>query len=352
MAEWATPKCLAPLSFRTHAELAKTHGGDKIWGHRFVHCAEVELEAHNLDSTQLDDSEASAKRPKALDWLAPGVLKTYSEVGNPANTAQVNPYMYTRNMARLAEERGAAIVIGNATKINFSSDGKNVESVDFAQDGSSKQMPVTDVVVAAGPWTPQLLANVSLLAPRGHSVIVKPIRDISPYVLFPEITPAKGSGIKHIISPEIYPRPSDALYDFDTVYASGPDDYEVDLPTGTGDVEVDNQKCDAIWSALKSVSQEVHDGSILVEQACYKPQIRKHQDGEEVGPMIGPMGIRGLWLATGHDEWGMSNAPGTGLIMSEMIFEGQAHSADVDSLDPKHFVKAPAETAQVSNQEQ
>lgn len=30
LAEWATPKCLAPLSFKTHAELAKEHGGDKI----------------------------------------------------------------------------------------------------------------------------------------------------------------------------------------------------------------------------------------------------------------------------------------------------------------------------------
>ena len=54
--------------------------------------------------------------------------------------------------------------------------------------------------------------------------------------------------------------------------------------------------------------------------------------------MVGPTGIKGLWLATGHDEWGIQNAPGTGLIMSEMIFEGAAHSANCDSLDPKHFL--------------
>ena len=48
--------------------------------------------------------------------------------------------------------------------------------------------------------------------------------------------------------------------------------------------------------------------------------------------------MQGLWLATGHDEWGMQNAPGTGLIISEMVFEGSARSVDAESLDPKHFI--------------
>lgn len=52
---------------------------------------------------------------------------------------------------------------------------------------------------------------------------------------------------------------------------------------------------------------------------------------------MGPTGIKGLWLATGHDERGIQNAPGTGLLMSEMIFGGAAHSANCDFLDPKHF---------------
>ena len=56
--------------------------------------------------------------------------------------------------------------------------------------------------------------------------------------------------------------------------------------------------------------------------------------------MVGPTGIEGLWLATGHDEWGMQNSAGTGLVISEMIFEGKAHSANCESLDPKHFLEA------------
>ena len=44
LADWATPKYLAPLSFKTHAELAQKHDGDKLWGHRKVHCADVDLQ--------------------------------------------------------------------------------------------------------------------------------------------------------------------------------------------------------------------------------------------------------------------------------------------------------------------
>lgn len=54
--------------------------------------------------------------------------------------------------------------------------------------------------------------------------------------------------------------------------------------------------------------------------------------------MVGPLNIRGLSLATGLDEWGVSNGPGVGLVMSEMIREGKAKSADVLSLDPKYWV--------------
>ncbi|OMP83242.1 putative oxidoreductase TDA3 [Diplodia seriata] len=56
--------------------------------------------------------------------------------------------------------------------------------------------------------------------------------------------------------------------------------------------------------------------------------------------MVGAVpGVRGCWLATGHDEWGVSNAAGTGLVVSEMVFEGEARSADCGALDPKYFLK-------------
>ena len=94
-----------------------------------------------------------------------------------------------------------------------------------------------------------------------------------------------------------------------------------------------------MYTAVGSVSKPIHEGEVITKQACNRPQIRPHEEDEEVGPIVGPTGIQGLWLATGHDEWGIQNAPGTGLVMSEMIFDGAAHSADCESLDPKHFLK-------------
>ena len=80
----------------------------------------------------------------------------------------------------------------------------------------------------------------------------------------------------------------------------------------------------------------------MTRQACYKPQIRPHEEDEEVGPVVGPAGITGVWLATGHDEWGIQNSAGTGLVISEMIMEGEAKSANCETLDPKHFLKDAA----------
>lgn len=346
LAEWATPRCLAPLSFKTHGALAKAHGGDKIWGQRSVYCAGVELQAQQLDDetkrTKPQDQDTPSQGPKlptALNWLLPGSVKSYNETGNPNNSGQVNPFMFTKTLAELAVEKGVNIIFGSATTIYFAENKKGIKSVQYEENGILRSIVATDIVLSAGPWTTRLFPAAQLGAPRGHSVVVRPSRDLSPSVLFSTITTPSDGTLGNLLSPEIYPRPGDMLHDFSTVYACGPDDYDVPLPETSNDVAVDKQACEDVWTAVKSISQEIHNGEVITEQACYKPQIRPHDEGEEVGPMVGPIGIKGLWLAAGHDEWGIQNAPGTGLIMSEMIFEGAARSADCESLDPKHFLK-------------
>ena len=333
------------MSFKTHAALAKKHGGDKIWGHRSVYCADVEIQAQDVNhndgvanGAKNDVIAQPANVPSELDWLLPESVKSYKELGTPSNSGQVNPYMMTKTLAELAEDHGAKIIIGSATAVIYAENNQNVVSVRYSQNGTTKSLPATDILLSTGPWTPKLFTRVNLKAPRGHSVVIKPSRNLSPYVLFPTITTPPNGSLEHILSPEIYPRPGDQLHSFDSVYACGPDDYDVPLPDTSESVVVDDQSCNDVWTAVKSISQEIHDGEIITKQACYKPQIRPHEEDEEVGPMVGPTGIKGLWLATGHDEWGIQNAPGTGLVMSEMILEGAAHSANCDSLDPKHFL--------------
>ncbi|KAL8882049.1 MAG: hypothetical protein Q9198_000879 [Flavoplaca austrocitrina] len=347
LAKWATPKCLAPLSFELHRQLAKKHRGDRVWGHRNVYCADVALQAQDLDNgaavtSGVEEHEVSSmtKVPSDLDWLLPGSVKSYAEAGSPNNSAQVNPLAFTETLAQLAKEIGAEVIIGSATAINYRDKHSGISSVSYTQNGTSKTLEATDVLLAAGPWTPKLFPATNLgQPPRGHSVVVRPSRHLSPYVLFPNISAPQSGSLSNLLSPEMYPRPGDEIHDFDTIYACGPDDYDVPLPDTTDTVAVDEQRCNDVYTAVGSVSKPIHDGEIITKQACYKPQIRPHEEDEEVGPIVGPTGVRGLWLATGHDEWGIQNAPGTGLVMSEMIFDGAAHSADCESLDPKNFLK-------------
>ena len=308
-ADWATPKFLAPLSFKAHAALAKEHDGDKIWGYGKVYCADVELQAQGVDErlSLINGSEAKSqvqpsKVPSELDWLLPGSVKYYKESGTPSNSGQVNPYMNTTTLAELAVEKGAKIVTGPATAINYKENNQSIVLVQYSQNGTSKSLEATDILVAAGLWTPRLFPRAQLKAPRGHSVVVRPSEDLSPYCLFPSVEVPPNESLKHVLWPVIYPRTGDRLHDFDTVYASGPDDYDVPLPETSHHVAVDKKSCNNLWIAVRSVSQKTRDGEVIAKQACFKPQIKPHIEDKEVGPMVGPTGIKGLWLATGHDE--------------------------------------------------
>lgn len=94
-----------------------------------------------------------------------------------------------------------------------------------------------------------------------------------------------------------------------------------------------------ITTNLSSISDEIRDGVVLIKQACFRPIVEGR--GRDMGPLVGPTGIRSLWLAAGHDSWGIQNGLAIGLVMSEMLFEGKARSAGVTSLDPRRVLSVP-----------
>jgi glycine/D-amino acid oxidase-like deaminating enzyme len=156
---------------------------------------------------------------------------------------------------------------------------------------------------------------------------------VSAYCLFTQIDLPKDfkEGFKSkakFVDPEIYARPNNELY------ACGEGDHLVPLPESTADVQVDDSRCQDIIDYCSSFSDEMRDGEVLVRQACYLPLVETGG-----GPLVGPTNKKGVWIATGHTCWGIQNGPGTGKLMSEFIFEGKASSANVDSLDPRNFLK-------------
>ncbi|KAK2747090.1 hypothetical protein FQN57_002345 [Myotisia sp. PD_48] len=375
LALWAFPKCLVPLSFRLHAELAKEHDGEERWGYREVNCGElvahgrpapdspagrnpgrrasasVSLGKRRGGSISGGDAgssssaaataaaAASAARggvlealqaagiPTDLDWFDATTLKRYEEMAAKGSTAQVHPFWFTTSMAILAQERGAKVILGSVTDISYPDD--KVKSVTYKDNatGTTKTIDATDIIVSAGPWTRRIYPPAPISALRAHSVVIRPSRPISAYALFTQIKlPAdtSTSGQASLVSPEIYARPDNS------VYICGEGDTLVPLPDTTTKVEVDQSRCQGIIDAVASVSDDLRDGEVLIRQACYLPSV--FPDG---GPLLGKTGVGGLYLAAGHTCWGIQNAPATGKLMSEFVFEGRAKSAQIAELDPR-----------------
>lgn len=285
-----------------------------------------------------EDLLASSALPHDLDWVDRAVVDAYQDMGMPGatETAQVHPLHFTMSMAALAQGRGVQIVTrAKVTKINSSP--SRVESVEYLNrdDGTHVTVPdATDVIVAAGPWTGRVLPKSKVDGLRAHSVVYE--ADVSPYAVFTRVllpdgyTPphraARGRKRKHnrVVDPEIYARP------FGEVYACGEPDRSVPLPDTADLVRADGDHCDDLLAYIATFSPRLAAAPVKARQACYLPQ-------REGGPLVGATSVPGLWVAAGHTCWGIQNAPATGKLMSECIFDGGPVSSDISDLDPRRY---------------
>ncbi|KIX96757.1 uncharacterized protein Z520_07477 [Fonsecaea multimorphosa CBS 102226] len=390
LALWAYPSCLVPLSFKLHSELAKEHGGEQRWGYRGVGVGQVDLKGRhvssqakvlaqhgpvdgevmtgngtthrqgedirgvhrpdvashgNVDPTRVSLQKRSKESynnlrsmglPDDLDWVAEECIMGYDSMGSPRDTAQVHPYQFTTSMAKLAEEKGARVILGSVSKIEPASSKEGGEHKIKYTDTSTheeKSLLATDVIITAGPWTKTVWPGSPIGALRAHSVTIRPSRPVSAYCLFTSLSLPKNfkegtkSRAAHV-TPEMYARPNNELY------ACGEGDHLVPLPKSTADVQVDDSRCQDIVDYCASISDEMRDGNVLVRQACYLPQVETGG-----GPLVGETGVRGVYMAAGHTCWGIQNGPGTGKLMSEFVFDGKAVSANVSSLDPRRVLR-------------
>lgn len=370
LALWAYPSSIVPLSYKLHKELSDEHGGEERWGYRAVHCGQVECKGRSIPaksaksdvngkdgemngqnttpkgqgvSLQKRDKKALGKLraagvPADMDWIAADSLLDYDEMGDPSTTAQVHPYQFTTAMAQLAQEKGAEVKEGaSVTSINYTSDNTAVESITYTTPSTNEShtFPATDIILSAGPWTRSLYPSAPISALRAHSITIRPSRPVSAYALFTQIRlPSPFSRGTHalpssgqIVSPEIYARPHNE------VYACGEGDHLVPLPPTSAAVQVDEARCQDIFDFVASVSDELRDGDVTARQACYLPSVNGSS-----APLVGHTGVEGLVLAAGHTCWGIQNGPGTGKLVSEFVFEGEARSAKVKQLDPRNFL--------------
>ena len=191
-----------------------------------------------------------------------------------------------------------------------------------ARRGSGRlRREVVPVVVAMGPWS-DLFRRPLALPPvgglKGYSVILRPRSPVPPQALFAEYESADGTRP----SPEIVPRPDG------TVWLCGMSSSDP-LPADPAAVSVDETSCTALRRIAATLCGPLAGAELLASQACYRPICA------DAMPLLGRApGAEGAYVATGHNCWGMLNAPATGLVMSELLLDGAATSVNLAGLDP------------------
>ena len=307
--DWCDGSPLAPLarrSFALHAELAARFDGK--WGYRRLDTLSVAASARR----RLGASAATA----LPDWVACETL-LHQRLGTTATTAQVDPGAFTRGMLDAAIERGARLLTGCVTGLGRSEDGRRITGA--VVDGAPIEADA--VVIAMGPWS--VLASQWLPLPpvyglKGHSLIFRTVKPISPHALFVEYEDEDGA----VDSPEVFPRPDG------TTYVCGLSS-EAPLPGDPAAVAPDPDACERLRAMTGTFAPALAEAEIVAAQACYRPIA-----GDGL-PLLGRVpGVDAAYVATGHSVWGILNAPATGEAMAELVVEGGARSVDIGAFDP------------------
>ena len=84
-------------------------------------------------------------------------------------------------------------------------------------------------------------------------------------------------------------------------------------------VAPESGEIDRLQAICERLSPQFRADKIIARQACFRPVT---QDGL---PLIGKVPhSEGVYVATGHNVWGILNAPATGEALAELIADGAA----------------------------
>ncbi len=294
---------LARRSFALHAELAA--GLDNPWGYR-------RLTTYAGHAAENGSARGASSRP----WLSAGVTLT-GEIGSSRSTALVEPRAFTTGLMRAAEARGAELRHGAVVDLvrdrNGAASGVTLDSGEIVEGDA--------VVVAMGPWS--VLAARWLPLPavygyKGHSIIFDTGDAIPAEALFIEYQEASGE----VLTPELFAR-ADGTTWVCAISSTGA------LPVDPAEVAPDAGAHARLEAMCRTLSPALTADRIVTRQACFRPVT---EDGL---PLLGEVpGVSGAYIATGHNVWGMLNAPATGEAMAELMLDGSTQHVDLSPFTP------------------
>jgi glycine/D-amino acid oxidase-like deaminating enzyme len=246
-----------------------------------------------------------------LRALEPGLAADLAacrlDVGYP-----VAPAAATEAFALLARRRGVEFVIGEDARPAI--EGGRVVGV--ALDGRIE--PAGAVVVAAGPWTPELVD------PTGAWRPIRPSWGVVATVML-DAAPRHGlEAIDITIEPGDEPavRTADDAVEFSLVPAAG--------SSALGSTFLPDEPDPAAWvDALRRVGARyvprLVDAPVVAVRCCARPV---SLDGR---PLVGPVPwADGLWVLAGHGPWGISTGPGSARLIARAILADDAAAIPAD----------------------
>jgi glycine/D-amino acid oxidase-like deaminating enzyme len=259
--------------------------------------------------------------------VAPDLWACRVDIGYP-----VQPAASTYGFATLAERARVRVRAGRAATLTHDGDrvtGVAVDGVHLAADA---------VLVAAGPWTPEVIdpsGRWRPIQPR-WGVVVEALLPDGPRHVLEEAEIGEAIGTDQPIAgssgtPNADSVPGEDDVDFSFVPLGGVaaigSTFLADQPTPTAWIE-------PILAHAARFVPAVADAPIRGIRSCPRPQ---SLDGR---PLIGAVpDRRGLFVCAGHGPWGISTGPASARLVSDAIL-GRSPSIPA-ALDPGRFGPVP-----------
>ncbi|OAL00755.1 FAD dependent oxidoreductase [Phaeosphaeriaceae sp. SRC1lsM3a] len=357
-ADWFAPSVapLGALSYKLHAQLAQANNGRATWGY-----------AHSTGISLSQDSEEEAVSGSGEDWLESGTSRaqlanhnrpweeeglgpewlrrtkdaTMEVISRDGTTAQIDPLRFCRWLFERCQERGVRVRYP-ARAMSVSRDGGGaLNAVRISQDGEEVELPCTRLVITSGAWSPRVFSTLFPTATTripvsslgGHSLLVRNPH-FKPGELDKDVCHAVFATDTLGFSPEWFARIGGELY------LAGLNSTTIPLPDPDTEVKAGDKAIEQLKACAKAMMIGVpgQEFEVLREGLCFRPvtssgrPIVSRIADEKLGHVKTRGGAHGgVFIAAGHGAWGISHAPGTGLVLSELI-EGRRPSAKIEAL--------------------
>src|SRR3954469_22395422 len=198
-----------------------------------------------------------------------------------------NPLKVTRAYAARFSALGGVLVNGDARSLHRS-DGR------WRVDTENGPVDSGEVVVALGPWAPDVLAPLGIKVPLGIK-----------------------RGYHRHFDPKGNASLSRPIVDTEIGYALAPMEQGIRLTTGAEFADRDAPPTPVQFDRLMPRAKELFP---LGEPTEAEPWLGRRPNMPDSLPVLGRApGQAGLWLAFGHGHWGLTLGPVTGHLVADMM---------------------------------